>query len=187
MAILKIIAVLIGSASGKIAADEAKAWLPVFSQRVLDVALLRLPSEQRERFREEWTADLLDYPGAVSRVIRALGICCAAWKISLASSNSAGYLRKILADFFGPRFRILQTVPKGKLVVAWVYSLGVGAASGLITHILRSYVPALVASCAALLISSLASYTIGRAIGRRILRQMASGALGSAKKQVGKI
>ena len=81
MAILKVVFAVVIAVIARVGADEVKAWLPVVSRSLLHLALLRLPSEQRERFSEEWTADLLDYPGEISRAIRALGMCCAAVKI----------------------------------------------------------------------------------------------------------
>lgn len=86
MAILTIVVAFIIATLSKIAADEAKAWLPAISSWLLHIALLRLPSDQRERFKEEWSADLLEFPGEVSRTIRALGMCLAACRMRIASN-----------------------------------------------------------------------------------------------------
>jgi len=77
MAILRFIEAV----AAKVAADEVKAWLPLFSQKLLSLAVARLPEEEQDRFQEEWAADLLEYPGECVRVVRALGLLFAAWKI----------------------------------------------------------------------------------------------------------
>lgn len=73
--------------AAKLAADETKAWLPLISEHLLQIAVLRLPETQRERYREEWAADLASYPGEVSRTFRAIGLLVASWRI--ASSAAA--------------------------------------------------------------------------------------------------
>ncbi|MGD0628424.1 MAG: hypothetical protein ABR987_03685 [Terracidiphilus sp.] len=75
---MAILTTIIVGIVGKIAADEAKVWFPFFSQRLLSFAVERLPSDQRERCREEWAADLLSYPSELTRFCRALGMCWAA-------------------------------------------------------------------------------------------------------------
>src|SRR5205823_4580332 len=65
----------------KLVADEARAWLPSVSQRLLNLALKCLPPDQQERYGEEWAADLESYPASLSRTIRAIGFLCAGWRI----------------------------------------------------------------------------------------------------------
>jgi len=85
MAILTTVVVGI---TAKIVADEAKAWLPSLSQRLLKFAVSRLPEELRERYTEEWTADLLSYPGEISRCFRTLGMCWAGLRIRKYSDKT---------------------------------------------------------------------------------------------------
>jgi len=82
MAVLK--AILEGFVS-KLVADEAKAMLPMLSQWLVRNAVSRLPKDQRERYSEEWTADLLSYSGEIVRVFRAMGFVCAAIQTSQLS------------------------------------------------------------------------------------------------------
>jgi len=188
MAILNVIALLIGSASSKIAADEASAWLPVLSRWLLDLALSRLPSDQTERFREEWTADLLDYPGAASRAIRALGICMAAWKIGLANSDPASSPREAISAYFKNCFRYYQSMPSGDRLAMWTSSLGAGIAGGISSYISRNYMSPLVAfGISVALISPMSGYFMGRTLARRTLRRVAAEALVSEEKKATKV
>jgi len=78
MAIVKaiIVAFLV-----KLGADEAKAWLPALAEWLVGVAVNRLDECERERYREEWSADLLTFPGEISKCVRALGMVCAGLRI----------------------------------------------------------------------------------------------------------
>lgn len=102
MAILTILEGILG----KLAADEIKAWLPVLSRRLLHLAISRLPEEERERYREEWEADLLSYPGEIARCFRALGM----YRASTIIRKSA---RKTVAD-------IMTGYLLGWLLILWL-------------------------------------------------------------------
>jgi hypothetical protein len=92
MSILSTLAVGI---LAKIVADEAKAILQSLSHHLLKYAISRLPESNRERFREEWHADLLSYPGEILRCIRAVGMCWASLKISWLGQRT---LRELVAE-----------------------------------------------------------------------------------------
>jgi hypothetical protein len=42
----------------KLSGDEVSGWLPVWSNRLLDSAVSRVPPEHQNRYREEWKAEL---------------------------------------------------------------------------------------------------------------------------------
>lgn len=77
---------IVAAIASKIVADEAKAWMPNLSRYLLGIAVSRLPVGLRERYQEEWAADLASYPGEIGRLVRALGFCWA----SVAIRKSAG-------------------------------------------------------------------------------------------------
>ena len=88
MAIGTILVALFIAVVGKIAADEAKAWLPYLTRQIIARAALRLPKDCRDRYQEEWESDLLGIPGDLVKVIYSLGFFRAAWSInSLSESN----------------------------------------------------------------------------------------------------
>lgn len=69
---------------GRLVADEIKAWLPKLTEWTLQHSVSQLPSENRERYREEWEADLLGFPSDVSKFARCLGFRWAAWQMEMS-------------------------------------------------------------------------------------------------------
>jgi len=67
---------------GKLCSDECKAWLPRITARVLRIAVRVLPADHRERYGEEWRSDLNEIPGELGRLVWALGLVRAAYKVS---------------------------------------------------------------------------------------------------------
>jgi len=109
-------AVAIGGAfalqtASRIAAEEIKDWLPFLVEKLLILAIERLPTLDRERYREEWAADLFEYPGKLTQVIRAGGFYCAALRISAVSSQDDGirseFRTRLKLIFQVPRLRVL--------------------------------------------------------------------------------
>jgi hypothetical protein len=78
MAVLKTLAELSLSIASKLVADELKEWAPRFTEFLVNVALKRLPTDQRERFGEEWRADLNDTHGSITKIFYAAGFIRAA-------------------------------------------------------------------------------------------------------------
>lgn len=66
-----LIAVLVSLVAGAILL-ETYAWLPQISSWVLEVAIRRLPQEERERRRIEWQTDIANVPGTLVRVVWAI-------------------------------------------------------------------------------------------------------------------
>jgi hypothetical protein len=77
-----VITTFLGAVAGKLAVDEAKAWLPRMSRGLLSLAVLRLPIDQRARYTEEWAADLDSFPGEVTKILRSLGFLYASCRVS---------------------------------------------------------------------------------------------------------
>jgi hypothetical protein len=56
-------------------AEEVSGWLPIWSRALLSGAIKRLPAAQRDRYRDEWLAELSAYRG------RPLGGALFAWRL----------------------------------------------------------------------------------------------------------
>ena len=52
--------------------DEAAAWLPHLTRLIIAAAARRVPAEHRDRYAEEWSAHVLEYPGKLSQIYQAL-------------------------------------------------------------------------------------------------------------------
>jgi lipopolysaccharide/colanic/teichoic acid biosynthesis glycosyltransferase len=89
MAIVTILGAFASTIIGKIAADEAKAWLPRLSRFLVDRAIRRLPDDYRARYTEEWESDILELPGELSRVIYSAGLVKAASNIRKVSRGQS--------------------------------------------------------------------------------------------------
>jgi hypothetical protein len=66
---------------GKLICKEIEAWLPQAGRKLLKLAVSKLPAHERSRYAEEWSADLANIPGDLSRALFALGLLKAAWGI----------------------------------------------------------------------------------------------------------
>jgi hypothetical protein len=65
--------------------------MPRFTQRLLRIAIRRLPKAQRERFSEEWATHIDEVTAEISKFAVALGCISAAGQ--MASSLESGLLR----------------------------------------------------------------------------------------------
>ncbi len=73
-------------------ADKLKAWIPWFTQALLDLAGERLPEAQRERFAEEWASHLNDVSGDFAKIAFARGCVSAAGEMaSLLGHRNRGF------------------------------------------------------------------------------------------------
>lgn len=55
----------------RLLADEFNAWQPKLTGMIIESATRRLPEELRDRYREEWLADIEQYPGCITKLWRA--------------------------------------------------------------------------------------------------------------------
>ena len=63
-------------------AEEFKAWTPWLVGHLIQYATERLPSDRRERFKEEWQSHVEEIPGQIGKVATAFSFVFAAWKMS---------------------------------------------------------------------------------------------------------
>ena len=101
-----ILKAFFGALLGRLLAEEVKAWIPSLNEHLLKLAISRLPIDLRERYHEEWAADLGSYPGALAKTLRALGIVCAS--VSITSSPLAGF-RAVFVCLFADRQTSVRT------------------------------------------------------------------------------
>jgi len=76
-----LLALLVATFS-RLLADDIKAWLPRLTESLIQFAIRRLPTDQRERLAEEWAADVADTPGDLARLLFACGLIFASTKIA---------------------------------------------------------------------------------------------------------
>ncbi len=57
--------------TARVVGDDVKEWLPWITQRLVARAVSRLPDEQRDRFEEEWWANIDELPGNLAKVYEA--------------------------------------------------------------------------------------------------------------------
>ena len=77
-----IIAILVGVVA-TVLCSEVKAWLPWITEKLLSIAVCRLPPEIRDRYDEEWRGDLDTIPGELSKLCCSLDLIRAAHQINL--------------------------------------------------------------------------------------------------------
>jgi exopolysaccharide production protein ExoY len=99
----------------RLAAEELKAWSPTIVAKFASIAVQRLPTDQKERFTEEWDSDLSSIPGEVSKIIYAFDLIRAAGNISIQSKGSRRSLldrsAKRLLDFAVAAIALITIFP----------------------------------------------------------------------------
>ena len=81
LAVGGIFAAIVVATLSRLLADDAKAWLPRIKDNLIERAVARLPIDQRERYREEWSSHVDDVPGELSRLFVAAGFLRASKRI----------------------------------------------------------------------------------------------------------
>jgi hypothetical protein len=76
-----LIDILIGAAS-RIVTAELSAYAEPMARWMIDKAVERVPADYRDRFREEWLADLNDTPGMLRKLWHAAGCRIGAGKLA---------------------------------------------------------------------------------------------------------
>ena len=71
-----------GAALSRQLTDEIKAWTPWIVERLVWIAIAKLPQNERDRFHEEWRSDIQDTPGELGILVVAIGFVLAAQRIS---------------------------------------------------------------------------------------------------------
>ncbi len=96
MAILKLLGGILVSVFLGLVKDEAKAWLPKLTNRILANAVKTLPHGLQLRYEEEWRSDIEEMPGEIGKMLRAVGLVRAAYGIRRANR---GEFRGVVAEW----------------------------------------------------------------------------------------
>jgi hypothetical protein len=73
---LFILVMVVAPAVSRQLSDEMKAWAPWLIQRLVQRALHRLPVDDRERYAEEWPAQVAEIPGDIGKLAFAFSLAC---------------------------------------------------------------------------------------------------------------
>lgn len=87
VAIGVVIAGIVGAALSQLLADEFEAWAPHIANKLIRLAVSRLPERNRERMREEWHSHLDEIPGQIGKIVAAIGFLIASRDPNCSSSN----------------------------------------------------------------------------------------------------
>jgi hypothetical protein len=87
-----VLAVL-GAATANQLAQEFRGWTPWLTNKLIERALKKLPSDLQPRYREEWMSFIADIPGQAVQIIRAFGLRRAASIMTLERVAGRSYSR----------------------------------------------------------------------------------------------
>lgn len=91
--VVEIVVAIIGTLLATLIGNELCARAPAAADKLLERAIAKLPRRYRERFREEWAADLLAQPTLASRLTFAFGFNIAARKILFVERHRVAIAR----------------------------------------------------------------------------------------------
>jgi hypothetical protein len=77
MGLTQFVLSALGVVAARLIFDELKDWLPTLTERLIDIAVTKLPEHLRERYREEWRAGVSDTPGTIGKLVHAAGLILA--------------------------------------------------------------------------------------------------------------
>ena len=86
---------LILAAFANLLSDEFKAWQPWIVKKTISLAVSWMPSKERDRWHEEWTAYCIEVPGQLGQIFAALGLVLSAWKVNRQDWNYRLFKRVI--------------------------------------------------------------------------------------------
>lgn len=103
-------------------ATEVQAWLPWLTERILRHAVRRLPESLRDRYDEEWRADINDRPGMLSKFVSACGLLVAGNKLRRMQEQSVdvGLIGRVVNRSLGMLFVVLD-LPLYIGISVWIY------------------------------------------------------------------
>jgi len=81
------VATVLGAASANQIANEFRAWTPRIVATLIRRAVRKLPEDQRERYQEEWAGHVAETPGEIGKLLLALGLQFASYRMSAELSN----------------------------------------------------------------------------------------------------
>jgi hypothetical protein len=104
-AILGTIGVIMVAVISQVLADDFKAWNPWLCQRLIGLAVRRLPDELQERYREEWSSHVAEIPGVLGKLLDSLRFSWAAGGIrsSWSKEKRAVFVAREQSTSFAPR------------------------------------------------------------------------------------
>jgi hypothetical protein len=77
-----VLAAVFVAAISKQTADEFKAWAPWLTDIIVRRAIRVLPENQHGRYSEEWRSHIYEIPGEIGKLLVALSLLPAAWRLS---------------------------------------------------------------------------------------------------------
>jgi hypothetical protein len=120
---------VIGAAIARVLAEDFKEWTPFFVDKLIRLALSKLPAEHRERFAEEWRSHVNDVPGQIAKLWVAVGFNLAALTIADSRLKAVyfGLKRKLsTADSF--LYRAIVSTVTGAAVSETIHLISTPAA-----------------------------------------------------------
>jgi hypothetical protein len=107
-----VIAIFFGIV-GSLLAAEFYSCAPVLARRIIDRAAQRLPEGERERYAEEWLADLEAFPGNLWKLKYAVGCFYGVAGMTTAIPKIAvTHFRKANAHYFVNKTNVFSVVGK---------------------------------------------------------------------------
>ena len=100
----------------KVVADEFKAWNPKLTGYLVKRAVRRLPLLERERYEEEWTANLDDVPGDLSKMLYAMSLQRAAFRIQIIAQPARRRVHQVIRRTFEISFAAIMLLLLGPVL-----------------------------------------------------------------------
>lgn len=123
LSVAAAIALFLGSVVGAVAIgllkDEASAWLPTLTNSIVSLAVTRMDESERERYAEEWSAHILQYPGKLAQLVQALKCLSAGHKLSATSRKSVISFMSKYDNFFALFFGSVVGIASIKWPILW--------------------------------------------------------------------
>jgi lipopolysaccharide/colanic/teichoic acid biosynthesis glycosyltransferase len=82
LTVLGVAGAIIIPVTARVVGDDVKEWLPWITRRLVELAVSRLPEQERDRFEEEWWAHINELPGNLAKVFAAWGYLSASKAIN---------------------------------------------------------------------------------------------------------
>ena len=108
---------ILGAALSRQLTDEFKAWTPRIIERLIGLAIRKLPVDERERFSEEWRSYVNEIPGEIGKLLSAAHLLQASWQMRRITAENKG-----VADQDLPRLEVEfyaeangQNLPRSKV------------------------------------------------------------------------
>lgn len=114
---------------GNVVAHDFCEVAPMLSKKIVEAAAARLPQSMKDRYLEEWLADLLDRPGTLSKIKWSLGCLMCAHRMRREASMDTRRRRSIkfvlendeVLVLDGPSFAVFYSMLKIRVLVPkWV-------------------------------------------------------------------